>query len=51
MSAESRTGLGLLVLAALLVVLLVDTFPVKYRSVALAALSVVFPALLIWSLL
>lgn len=40
MSAESRAGLGLLLLAALLIVLVVDTFPRPYRRGLLAVLAV-----------
>lgn len=44
MSVESKAGLGVLLLAALLVVLVVDTFPQKYRGGLLPALCVLVMA-------
>lgn len=40
MTAGSRGGLGILVLAALLLVVVVDTVPPKYRWFVLTLLSV-----------
>ena len=48
MSTESKGGLGLLLLAALLVVLVVDTFPRKYRTGLLPAACVLSCALWGW---
>jgi hypothetical protein len=48
MSAESKAGLGVLLAAALLIVMLVDTFPQTYRRGLLAALCVLACAGWVW---
>lgn len=51
MTADSRVGLGLLVAAALLAVLVVDTSPEKWRGGALVVAALVFNLALLASLL
>lgn len=48
MSAESRAGLGVLLLAALAVVLVVDTFPQKYRTHMLIAMGALMMCMWGW---
>ena len=46
MSVESRAGLGILLFAALVIALAVDTFPRKYRGHGLSAFCGL--ALVVW---
>lgn len=51
MNADSRVALGLLLLAALVVVLVVDTFPRKWYGVILQTAAIAFGAALVASAL